>query len=74
MKTVIVKEGDWVLLYDSRHKKFKGKLHTRWLRPLKVKTIYGNGSLDLLTLQNEPLETQINGSRIKLYHRPILVE
>jgi transposase InsO family protein len=29
MKRVNVKEGDWVLMYDSRHKKFKEKLHTR---------------------------------------------
>lgn len=74
MKPVKIMEGDWVLMYDSRYKKFKGKLHTRWLGPFKVKTIYENGSLELLTIQNEPLETRINGSRVKLYHRPIPLE
>ena len=71
MKPVKLKEGDWVLVYDSRHKKFKGKLHTRWLGPFKVKTIYENGSLDLLTIKDEPLETRINGSRVKLFNRPL---
>jgi hypothetical protein len=74
LKPVKVKEGDWVLVYDSRYKKFKGKLHTRWLGPFIVKTIYENGSLDLLTLKNEPLETRINGSRVKLFNRPPPVE
>ena len=71
MKPVKLKEGDWVLVYDSRHKKFKGKLHTRWLGPFKVKTIYENGSLDLLTIKDEPLETRINGSRVKFFNRPL---
>jgi hypothetical protein len=73
MKPVKVEEGDWILVYDM-YKKFKGKLHTRWLGPFIVKTIYGNGSLDLLTLKNEPLETRINGSRVKLFNRPPPVE
>jgi hypothetical protein len=46
MKPVKIKEGDWVLMYDSKFKKFKGKLHIRWLGPFKVKKIYENGSLD----------------------------
>jgi hypothetical protein len=73
MKPVKI-EGDWVLMYDSRFKKFKGKLHTRWLGLFKVKKIYGNGSLDLLTIKDEPLETRINGSRVKLYNRPTPLE
>jgi hypothetical protein len=71
MKPVKLQEGDWVLVYDSRHKKFKGKLHTRWLGPFKVRTIYENGSLDLLTIKDEPLETRINGSRVKLFNRQL---
>jgi hypothetical protein len=42
MKLVNVKEGDWVLMYDSWHKTFKEKLDTRWLGPFKVKIIYKN--------------------------------
>jgi hypothetical protein len=74
MKPVKVKEGDWVLVYDSIYKKFKGKLHTRWLAPFKVKTIHENGSLELLNIKNEPLETRINGFRVKLLNRPLPIE
>eukprot|EP00253_Pinus_taeda_P005173 PITA_05173 len=35
--------GDWVLLYDSRHKDFKGKLRTRWLGPYAVEKCNENG-------------------------------
>ena len=28
--------GDWVLLYDSRFKIFKGKFHTHWMGPYEV--------------------------------------
>jgi hypothetical protein len=74
MKPVEIEEGDWVLMYDSRFKKFKEKLHTRWLGPFKVKKIYKTGSLDLLTIKDKPLETRINGSRVKLYNRPVMIE
>ena len=42
-----IREGGLVLLYDNRHKQFPGKLHTRWMGPYKVTTIYPNGSLQL---------------------------
>jgi transposase InsO family protein len=35
MKPVKIEEGDWVLMYNSQFKKFKGKLHTKWLGPLR---------------------------------------
>ena len=62
-----VTKGSLVLLYDSRHKDFPGKLHTRWLGPFKVSEVYGNGSLQLETLLGQPLDTRVNGSRVKLY-------
>jgi hypothetical protein len=40
MKPLNFKEGNWVLMYERRHKKFKGKLCTGWLGPFKVKTVY----------------------------------
>ena len=42
----IMEEG-LVLLYDNRHKQFPGKLHTRWMGPYRVPTVYPNGSLQL---------------------------
>ena len=38
-------EGDWVFLYDSRYKYFKGKLSTRWLGPYVIERCHENGSL-----------------------------
>ena len=40
-----IREGGLVLLYDNRHKQFPSKLHTRWMGPYKVTTVYPNGSL-----------------------------
>ena len=37
--------GDWALLYDSRHKDFKGKLRTRWLGPYAMEKCNDNGSV-----------------------------
>ena len=56
-----------VLLYDNRHKKFPGKLHTRWMQPYRVTEVYPNGPLQLEDLQGVWLDTRINGSRIKAY-------
>ena len=42
-----IRKGGLVLLYDNRHKKFTGKLHTRWMGPYKVTTVYPNGFLQL---------------------------
>eukprot|EP00253_Pinus_taeda_P011944 PITA_11944 len=35
--------GDWALLYDSRHKDFKGNLRTRWLGQYAVEKCNDNG-------------------------------
>ena len=57
-----------MLLYDSRHKEFPGKLHTRWLGPYKVTEIFSNGSLQLEDLEGKSMDTRVNGSRVKKYH------
>ena len=69
-----IREGGLVLLYDNRHKKFPGKLHTRWMGPYKVTTIYPNGSLQLEDLQGVWLDTRVNGSRVKTYKPESLTE
>ena len=63
-----VEEGGLVLLYDNRHEDFPGKLHTRWMGPYKVRTIFPNGSLQLEDLRGVSLETRVNGSRVKRYN------
>ena len=55
-------------MYDSRHQKFPGKFHVRWLGPYLVTKVYGNGSFSMSTLDGEPLPTRINGSTVRLYH------
>ena len=62
-----IEEGGLVLLYDSRYSNFPGKLHTRWMGPFRVDKIYGNGSLQLSDLGGNPLDTRVNGSRVKAY-------
>ena len=68
LSKVTIMSGDIVLVYDSRHEKFPGKLHIRWLGPFQVTRIHENGSLELETLEGEPLATRINGSRVRKYY------
>ena len=63
-----IREGKLVLLFDSRHKDFPGKLQTRWIGPYRVRQIFDNGTLQLEQLDGIPLETRTNGSRVKLYN------
>ena len=56
-----------VLLYDNRHEEFLDKLHTRWMGPYMVTYIFENGSLQLEDLQENWLDTRVNGSRLKQY-------
>ena len=50
-------------------RKFPGKLHVRWLGPYLVTKVYENGSLEMSTLDGEPLPTRVNGSRVRKYHQ-----
>jgi uncharacterized protein (UPF0335 family) len=59
--------GDSVLLWDSRHEMFLGKLHVSWMGPYKVETVFDNGSLQLTTIGGTWLPTRTNGSRVKKY-------
>ena len=45
----------WILgsLYDSRFKYFKGKLQTRWLGPYEVDTLFNNGIVLLVTIDED---------------------
>jgi hypothetical protein len=63
-----VYKGDTVLLYDSRHHKFPGKLHIAWMGPFQVLEVFDNGLLQLGTMEGEALPTRTNGSRIHKFH------
>ena len=62
-----IRKHDLVLLYDSRYKKFPGKLKIRWMGPYRVEEVFLNGSLQLTDLQGAWLDTRVNGSRVKKY-------
>ena len=66
--------GDWALLYDSRIKKFKGKLSTRWMRPYEIDTVYYNGSVRIKTIDENHTSFFRNGHRMKVYHKPLSKE
>jgi hypothetical protein len=67
-------KGNWALLYDSRFKEFQGKLRTRWLGPYEVDTIFPNGTVRLLTIDDSKTPLLVNGHRLRLYQRPISKE
>ena len=62
--------GDWALLFDSRFKKFKGKLTTHWLGPYEVVTAFDNGSIKIKPIDGSEVSFIVNGYRLRLYHQP----
>ncbi|KAL3687533.1 hypothetical protein R1sor_013842 [Riccia sorocarpa] len=68
IKKTSLKKGDFALLYDSRHEKFPGKLHMRWMAPYKVAEVFQNGSVQLKDMENNLFATRVNGWRVKKYN------
>lgn len=62
-----MKVGGLVLLYDSRYKNFLGNLHTRWMGPYRVRSLFANGNIQLEDLQGKWLDTRLIKSRVKKY-------
>ena len=62
--------GDWVLLYDSRFKIFKGKFHTCWMGPYEVIRIFENGAVEVKTIDGQDKIFLVNGHRLKKYFQP----
>ena len=60
------KQGDQVLLYDSKLHFFPGKLMSRWTGPFIVYQVYLNGSMDLLNSKDSKV-FKVNGKRVKPY-------
>ena len=60
------KQGDKVLLYDSKLHLFMGKLKLRWTSPFIVHQVYLNGSVDLLNSKDNRV-FKVNGQRLKPY-------
>ena len=60
------KQGDQVLLYDSKLHLFPSKLKSRWTGPLTIQEVYPNGSVDLLNSKDNRV-FMVNGQRLKPY-------
>ena len=60
------KQGDQVLLYDSKLHLFPGKLKSRWTGPFIIHQVYLNGSVDLLNSKDSRV-FKVNGQRLKPY-------
>ena len=57
------KDGDQVLLYDSKLHLFPGKLKSRWIGPFIVQQAYPNGSVDLRDPSDDRI-FKVNGQRV----------
>jgi hypothetical protein len=59
------KEGDKVLLYNSRFKTFgKGKLQSKWDRPYVVHSVLSNGVVTIMDVKGD--QFMVNGQRLKV--------
>jgi transposase InsO family protein len=59
------KEGDLVLLFNSRLRIFPGKLKSRWSGPFVVKKVYPFGVVDIAGKDEK--DFKVNGQRLKGY-------
>jgi hypothetical protein len=66
------KEGDKVLLYNSRFKIFgKGKLQSKWEGPYIVHSVLSNGAVTIINVKGD--QFMVNGQRVKVYYEPDVV-
>ena len=60
------KQGDQVLLYDSKLHLFLGKHKSRWTEPFIIHQVYLNGSVDLLNYKDSKV-FKVNEQGLKPY-------
>ena len=59
-------------MYDSQFKReFKGRLRTRWLGPYQIDKVFDNGTVCVVTIDEEHMPLFTNGHRLRLYHKLI---
>jgi hypothetical protein len=64
----IFRQGDLVLLYDSKFIKHPGMFRTHWLIPYEIVYVTEGGVTQLKTLKGDWKEGLVNGIRLKLYY------
>jgi hypothetical protein len=62
------KQGDLVLVYDSKFIKHPRKFITHWIGPYEIAYATEGGAAQLKNLKREWKEGLVNGSRLKLYY------
>jgi hypothetical protein len=63
------KEGDKVLLYNSRFKTFgKRKLQSKWDGPYVVHSVLSNGAVTIMDVKGDHF--MVNGQRLKVHYEP----
>ena len=67
IKSKAIKEGDLVLMYDSKFVRFPRKFCMQWLGSYQVKHVTEGGATSLAKLDGTMVPTMVNGSRLKLY-------
>jgi hypothetical protein len=69
LKKKELKEGDKVLLYNSRFKSFgKKKFQRKWDGPYIVHSVLSNGALTIMYVKGD--QFMVNGQRLKVYYEP----
>jgi hypothetical protein len=72
LKNKELKEGDKVLLYNSRFKTFgKGKLQSKWDGPYVVHSVLSNRAVTIMDVKGD--QFMVNGQRLKVYYEPNVV-
>ncbi|GJY92823.1 reverse transcriptase domain-containing protein [Tanacetum coccineum] len=61
-----LRDGDKVLLYNSRLKMYPGKLKSKWSGPNIVKTVYPHGAIEITDMDG--FSFKVNGQRLKKYY------
>jgi hypothetical protein len=62
------KQGDLILVYDSKFMKHPGNFMTHWLGPYDIAYVIEGESAQFKTLTGEWKEGLVNESRLKLYY------
>ncbi|GKB12265.1 reverse transcriptase domain-containing protein [Tanacetum coccineum] len=62
----IFKEGDKVLIFNSRFKMHPRKLKSKWYGPCVIKTVHLYGTMEII--DKNRVSFKVNGYRLKKYH------
>ena len=72
LRTKKIKEGDWVLVFDStlehQHSTVR-KFSKRWFGPYVVVKVHNNGTYSLCELDGTSIRVPVAGKRIKVFRR-----